>query len=103
MKATKEIIERISEVLRGMLDGTMDLVLGYSILARFNSDGYEIVPIKFVGFSSDLDEVPKPAQYHLWEPVALNEEPEIVENYQEDILAEAKALLNKISTSEKRF
>jgi hypothetical protein len=56
-----------------MLNDRAAVIPGLRKLVRIRHGGNEDIPIKFVGFDSELDDVPSPEQYHLWEPAVLDE------------------------------
>ena len=56
---------------RAYLAGNVDLVTGSRILAHLSSAGAKWVPGEFSYIDSELDDIPMPAQYALWNPDAL--------------------------------
>jgi hypothetical protein len=60
-------------IARGYLDGSIGLVTASRVLAQLRADSHDWVPSEFTYIDSELDEIPLPAQYHLWEPAALAE------------------------------
>jgi hypothetical protein len=62
---------RIRSILQRMLDDPDAVIPGLRDLVRLRHDGNEDIPIEFVAFDSELDGVPSPEHYHLWEPTLL--------------------------------
>jgi hypothetical protein len=56
-----------------MLDDDAAVIPGLRRLVTLRHDGDEFIPIEFVGFDSELDGVPTPDRYHLWDASALAE------------------------------
>jgi hypothetical protein len=52
-----------------MLEDPDSVIPGLRDLVRLRHDGYPDIPIEFVGFDSEMDGVPTPDHYHLWDPV----------------------------------
>ncbi len=94
------IKQRASLTLEGMLDGTITLPAGCGQLTRFrNSGGEGFIPIEFEGYYSELDTVPEPEQFHLWDAVALHRQMERLELYKEGVLLLARETLSSFTSS----
>ena len=65
--------DRATRLASGLIDGTVDFLVGIRGLARLASDDHDWVPVIFIGIDSDLDDIPRPAQYPLWDEKALAE------------------------------
>jgi hypothetical protein len=65
--------DRAERLARGMLAGEINVAAGTRALARLYYDDHEWIPIAFVGIASELDDVPSPREYALWDPRALAE------------------------------
>jgi hypothetical protein len=63
----------IRSILKSMLHDRTAVIPGLRKLVRLRHDGNEDIPIEFVGFDSELDDVPSPEHYHLWESAFLTE------------------------------
>jgi hypothetical protein len=63
----------VRSILVAMVENPAAVIPGLRRLVRLQQDGNEDIPIEFVGFDSELDEVPSPDRYHLWEPASLAE------------------------------
>lgn len=63
----------IRSILKSMVDDRAAVIPGLQKLVRLRHDGNNDIPIEFVGFDSELDGVPSPEHYHLWEPAFLAE------------------------------
>jgi|KBSMisStaDraftv2_1062788.scaffolds.fasta_scaffold345805_3 hypothetical protein len=64
---------RIRTILQSMLDDPATVIPGLRKLVSLRHGGNDDIPIEFVGFDSELDGVPSPEHYHLWEPAFLTE------------------------------
>jgi hypothetical protein len=62
---------RVRRILSSMLDDDSTVIPGLRRLVTLRHDSAELIPIEFVGFDSELDGVPTPDRYHLWEAAAL--------------------------------
>jgi hypothetical protein len=91
------IHEQVKSILEGMLNGTMDLVSGCRRLSKYWNQQNEWIPVIFVGYDSELDEVPLPEQYGLWSKAALGEKLEKVEFYRADILKACENFLKELN------
>lgn len=83
--ALRTVVERIYDTLRpaarlsdrayrnacGLLTGEVPFIRAVRELAMLYHAGLEWIPTAFVGIESELDGVPLPEQYSLWEPEAL--------------------------------
>ena len=56
-----------------MLDDDSAVIPGLRKLVTLRHDNDEFIPIDFVAFDSELDGVPTPDRYHLWDAAALAE------------------------------
>jgi hypothetical protein len=65
------LYDRAARLAGAIVSGEADFLSFVSALARMHSEGNEWVPIIFVGIISEYDDIPRPPQYHLWEPGAL--------------------------------
>jgi len=70
-------------------------VTGCQSLARLARDGVSGVGVEFIGFDSELDGVPTPDKYGLWEPEALKALLGSVEVYRGAILGAVRETLSK--------
>jgi hypothetical protein len=64
---------RVRSILQRMLADPEAVVPGLRKLVGLRHDGNEDIPIEFVGFDSELDDIPSPEHYHLWAPELLAE------------------------------
>jgi hypothetical protein len=62
---------RVRRILSSMLDEESAVIPGLRRLVTLRHDSDEFIPIEFVGFDSELDGVPTPDRYHLWDAAAL--------------------------------
>jgi hypothetical protein len=85
-------------ILRGMLNGTVPLVVGVRQLTHMLHAGCTFIPACFVGFESETDTVPDPSHYHLWEPQALQRSLQSLESYSGVILSAASDLLRELES-----
>ena len=56
-----------------MIDDDSAVLSGLRRLVALRHSGYEFIPIAFVAFDSELEVVPTPDRYHLWDAAALAE------------------------------
>ena len=99
LKPDPQLIGRqeVQQLLRGMLNGSIDLLTGVRELSRLHSGGLDFIPVIFVGFDSETDSIPAPDKYHLWDQDALKEKlKELNDRYREIIIDECRALLSKL-------
>jgi hypothetical protein len=94
--ANQQDKEKVCKILRQMINGSLDLVSGCRDLTHLHHKGFDFIPIRFVGFDSELDSIPLPEQYHLWNPEALEKYLRKVEPYQDDIIQISKEILTKL-------
>jgi hypothetical protein len=87
---------RVKKLLKGMLDGTVDLVSGCGQLSTFWNQQEEWIPVAFVGYYSEFDDVPRPNQYKLWSEATLQEKLKKVDFYRKDILQICKEFLQEL-------
>ncbi|MBD3362703.1 hypothetical protein GF362_03220 [Candidatus Dojkabacteria bacterium] len=87
---------RVYNILKGMLDGQKDLVSGCRRLVQLRKRGLEFIPKIFVGFDSELDDVPLPEQYSQWNKNALGEKLKKIDYYREDIIKYSKKLIKEL-------
>lgn len=91
---------RARHLSRGMLDGIVDIVDGCHAIARLRDpdpsreDGP--IPVCFLGWSSEFDDIPGTRVRPLWEPRALAERMEKLEAYRGDVLAELRVLASRL-------
>jgi hypothetical protein len=64
---------RARQILRSMIDDESAVVGGLRKLVALRQDDDDLIPIEFVGFDSEMDDVPTPDRYHLWNAAALAE------------------------------
>ncbi|MBK9183980.1 MAG: hypothetical protein IPM83_12920 [Ignavibacteria bacterium] len=90
---------RIKSLLIDIIEDRIDLVVAtHKLRDLYYSTGESIIPISLgVGYESELDEVPIPSEYHLWDKNGLSEKLKKVELYRPDIIREAKELLEKLN------
>jgi len=98
MTTSNAIRSQAIALCTGMLDGSLDLVSGCHGLSalRFEPGGDEVIPVEFTGYSSELDGVPDPSRYALWEPTALKRQLAKLELYRAVIVEAARRLLAKL-------
>ncbi|MCI0570957.1 MAG: hypothetical protein L0Y66_09405 [Myxococcaceae bacterium] len=91
----RQLVAEVRTTCAAMLAGTLDLVSGCTRLAqlRHESGGEEFIPLAFVAYDSELDGVPDPSRYHLWEPAALHSQLRKLDAYRDDILRDTETLL----------
>jgi len=87
---------RIRSILQGMLGDRAAVIPGLRELVRLRHDGNEDIPIEFVGFDSELDGLPSPGHYHLWEPAFLAEILARKEPYLRSIQRSCAELLSRL-------
>jgi hypothetical protein len=64
---------RVRRVLRSMLEEESAIVAGLRRLVALRNEGHDFIPIAFVGFDSETDDVPTADRYPLWNAAALAE------------------------------
>src|SRR5450631_3535788 len=84
---------RVTRILESMIRGGSALLPGLRQLVELYHNGYEFIPIDFVGHESETDSIPGPQTYHLWDPTALARVLSESLPYQEEIRKDAIALL----------
>lgn len=57
---------RVARTLQAMLQNDEALLPGLRTLVRLRREGCGFIPIEFVGFESETDDLPGPAVYHRW-------------------------------------
>jgi len=76
-----------------MLSGEISLLTGLRKLASLHNNGYDFIPVIFVGLASETDCVPEEGQYQQWEPLALAQQLAKLEFYKPRIIAELESFL----------
>jgi hypothetical protein len=97
---------RTKKLLTEIIEQKIDLVLATRKLHTLYYDtGETFIPITLaIGYCSELDDLPIPSEYKLWDSVALKEKLKKVDLYRDDIIRDAKeflATLNKTTNSGK--
>jgi hypothetical protein len=87
----------VQQLLRAMLDGSIELLSGLRELSRLHTLGLDFIPIVFVGYDSDTDSIPTPDRYYQWNPEALREKLKGLDRYRERILEECRKLLAQLT------
>lgn len=87
---------RVRSILRRMVDDRAAIIPGLRELVGLRHDGNGDIPIEFVGFDSELDGVPSPERYHLWEPAFLAEILSRTEPYLRSIQQSCAELLHRL-------
>jgi hypothetical protein len=98
--------QQVEPLLRGLIDGTVDVVTACHRLTQLYHYGYTWIPIIFVGLDSELDIVPPSDTYHQWNPQALEQklkeaEP-VIAAYRTRAQTEAQKLLDDYFSTEAR-
>ena len=90
--------DRAFRISRGLLSGSVQTQDGVRILAELCLDGHDWVPSIFVNAKSDIDKIPRPEQYALWEPdvlgAKLEEGRQISQFYKASILDGAREIIS---------
>ncbi len=98
LDAHEFIKQRAIIVLENMLNEKVTLPSGCLQLTHLrNGGGEQIIPIEFVGYESELDTVPEPENYHLWDAQALQRQLQRLDWYKNDILALVRGTLYNLS------
>lgn len=89
--------ERITWIVSGMANGTYDPILGCAILANLRSFGKdaEYIPILYVGYDSELEDIDR--RYNTLLIEEKNEKERLFKLYKEEILNLSINFLNKLS------
>ncbi len=89
--------EHVRLVLCDFVHGRLSVFESCARLVWWRNNGVSWIPVVFVGIDSELDNAPRPDQYHHWEPEALAAKLAEVEpwvaKYHALALAEARHLL----------
>ena len=93
--------DRAERLARGMLAGEINITAGARALALLYHEDHEWIPIAFVGIASELDDMPMPREYPLWDPRALAERlkahRDIERHYRAPALVAAQRLLERLA------
>ena len=87
---------RVTRILESMIPGGPALLPALRQLVGLYHQGYEFIPIEFVGYESETDSIPGPKTYHLWDPAALARVLSDSVPYQEKIRKNAISLLEDL-------
>ncbi len=91
--------DRARRLANGIIDGELDLLECIRGLASLRQQGNEWIPIEFVGIDSELDELPDPGRYYLWDRDALAEKIAesmvVIENHRVVATKAAKRMLRE--------
>jgi hypothetical protein len=93
---TKEFnVWRTKRLLNKIIEEKIDIVLGTRKLRELYFDTGEnfIPPTLGIGFDSELDDVPTPDEYHMWDDNALTERLKKADRYKDRIKLSAEAFL----------
>jgi hypothetical protein len=80
-----------------MVDDESAVIPGLRRLVALHHDGDELIPVEFVGFDSELDGVPTPDRYHLWDAAALAERLATVGPYLKQVQRACSELLDDLA------
>ena len=80
-----------------MLDDDSAVIPGLRGLVTLRHDSDELIPIEFVGFDSELDGVPTPDRYHLWDAAALAERLATTGPYLKQVQQACRELLDDLA------
>jgi hypothetical protein len=90
--------DRAFRIAEGLISGSVEIPSGVRVLAQLCLDGHDWVPSVFVNVQSELDGIPRPEQYALWEPGALGAKLEegrrIGKLHQDSILDAAREIVS---------
>jgi hypothetical protein len=92
-----EIKIKVISICSLIINDEVDIVSGCRELAMLRHQGHEFIPIIFVGYDSELDYIPLPSEYHLWNKEALKNKLQEMDNYKEAVLNSAKDLLQEMT------
>ena len=99
---------RTKELLNDIINDKIDLVVASRKLRDlYFETGEDFIPITLgIGYESELDDVPVPSEYSLWNKKDLDEKLKKVEWYKDRILQDSREFLNilkkKIKTGHNR-
>ncbi len=88
-------------ILKEMIADKIPLVRGLRQLVKLYHNGYDFIPINFVGYESETDSVPDPKQKHLWNGLAFWRGQRSLRLYRNAILREAKKFLEDLTSGAK--
>ena len=88
---------RVRRILRSMLDDDSAVIPGLRRLVTLRHESDELIPIEFVGFDSELDGVPTPDRYHLWDAAALAERLATTGPYLKQVQQACRELLDDLA------
>jgi hypothetical protein len=91
---------RTRRLLNKIIEDKIDIVLGTRKLRELYFDTGEnfIPPTLGIGFESELDDLPTPDEYHLWNEKELKEKLKKVDTYKEHIKRDAKDFLTTLKS-----
>lgn len=90
--------EEVLRILENLLGGELDLVDACRELTKLYHQGYDFIPIEFVGYDSEMDSIPLTKFRHLWNQQELEK---ILQSnpYKESVLNSAKKLLVQLKSN----
>jgi hypothetical protein len=96
------IICRTKKLLTDIIENRIDLVLAtHRLRWLYDVTGETFIPVTLgAGYQSELDDVPIPSQYSMWEEKALQEKLKKVDQYKEYIIRDAKEFLDTLNKNE---
>ena len=98
---TKEFnVWRTKRLLNKIIDDKIDIVLGTRKLRELYFDTGEnfIPPTLGIGFDSELDDLPTPDEYHMWNENALRERLKKADGYKDRIKKSAEEFLKTLKS-----
>lgn len=95
----KNNIEEVIQVLEGMIDERIPIHLGCHVLSAMYHSGNEVIWYDFVEYCDNLNDVPLPMEYELWNKEALKIKLKKLDENKTEVLNMATELLNEIKGS----
>jgi hypothetical protein len=91
---------RTKRLLNKIIENKIDIVLGTRKLRElyFETGENFIPPTLGIGFESELDDLPTPDEYHMWNEKELKEKLKKADRYKEDIKRDAEAFLTTLKS-----
>lgn len=91
--------EQLLWLLEGLIEGKLDIISALRAIAKLSYEKEDLIPFIFIGYESELDDVPCEDEYHQWDKKALQEKLKKIDWYRKNIMEDSKKLFKQLKGS----
>lgn len=92
---------KVIPILKDMLDEKKHVILGCIELSALWHEGHDFIDYDFLEHYDNMQHIPMPDQYHLWNQEVLKDRIKDLEIYKSKVLRDVKTFLDKLLTDGK--